>query len=188
MPIKGHGALQLLAAGEDTDRFYLRDVYYLIRGRKRTAGTVKVCLVHGSFFETIPIDQLIRGAFIQALTEALNQPPDDDLIAQLTLLFSKQQFFSRTRSVANASVKLRFRIMTEAKREGNVFDPQQYPDIHDNTLSFIVPYHEKARALHALRDLIASNTSPPLTQLTLVHRLNGPFFALQLPFIQPTPT
>ncbi len=44
-----------------------RDVFYLIRGRKN--GNVKTCLVHGSFFETIKVNDLISQSFYEYLNK-----------------------------------------------------------------------------------------------------------------------
>ena len=55
-------------------------------------------------------------------------------------LFSEQQTFS---SVDDASVRLR-RIMTEVKAGANILNPNQYPQIRDNTLNFAVPCHNDA--------------------------------------------
>ena len=54
-------------------------------------------------------------------------------------LFSEQQTFGRVRDVDDASVKLRFRIMTEVKAGADILKPNQYPRIGDNTLNFAVP-------------------------------------------------
>ena len=57
----------------------------------------------------------------------------------LETLFSEQTSFSRVRNVENASVKLRFRIMTEVKAEGNILNSNKYPEILDDTLNFVLP-------------------------------------------------
>jgi len=43
--------LQMKNSGDDVFSLEERDVYYLVRGQKEKAQ--KICLVHGSFFETI---------------------------------------------------------------------------------------------------------------------------------------
>jgi len=55
--------------------------------------------------------------------------------------FSEQQPFSRTRNIDAASVRLRFSIMTEVKAGANILNPNQYPQIGDNTLNCAVPCH-----------------------------------------------
>ncbi len=52
---------QMEKAGDNIYSLPVRDVFYLVRGKKKTK--VKVCLVHGSFFETTPIENLISQSF-----------------------------------------------------------------------------------------------------------------------------
>ena len=125
---KGHGS-------NDDDT---RNVFYLIRGRDPQAKPFpisKVCLVHGSFFETISKAELIRKAFQLVLNDFSNiniekvdltQPP-------------KQQDFAQSRSVDSAAVKVRFRIMAEVETKANVLRQAHFPQIGDNTLSFMLP-------------------------------------------------
>lgn len=54
-------AQQMLAAGDAILTLPLRDVFYLIRGKKK--DKTKVCLVHGSFFETVATGDLISQSF-----------------------------------------------------------------------------------------------------------------------------
>ena len=45
---------QMEAAGEDVFALPIREVYYLCRGRKDS--NTKICLIHGSFFETVKVE------------------------------------------------------------------------------------------------------------------------------------
>src|SRR5688572_13015947 len=56
---------QMEMAGDNINSLLIRDVYYLIRGKKK--GKNKVALVHGSFFETIKSSELISQSFSQVL-------------------------------------------------------------------------------------------------------------------------
>ncbi len=47
----------------------------------------------------------------------------------LISIFSEQESFSKVRNVDKASVKLRFRVMTEVKAEGNILNSNKYPEI-----------------------------------------------------------
>jgi hypothetical protein len=90
--------LQMQNAGDDVFSLEERDVYYLIRGRRQ--GHQKVCLVHGSFFETISTQELIRQSFAQVLDEKLaGTDVSDDVKEQLGDVFSEQENFSRVRNV-----------------------------------------------------------------------------------------
>jgi hypothetical protein len=131
---------QMEEAGNDIFLLPVRDVYYLVRGRKR--NQVKVCLVYGSFFETISIGSLISQSFSQVLEERLKESGteiSEQLKHAMVHIFSQQQNFSKVRNIEKASVKLRFRIMTEVKTEGNILNSKKYPEIKDDTLNFVLP-------------------------------------------------
>jgi hypothetical protein len=179
--------LQMTKAGDDVYSLPERDVFYLVRGRKQ--NHVKVCLVHGSFFETISPDQLIQQAFAQVFDESASggqlQMTEEER-AKLVALFSQRETFSKVRDVQKASVKLRFRIMTEAKAEGNILNTRKYPQIVDDTLNLLVPYHTEAEQQH-----IGAHTLHTLGQaayshlkvFVLRHLLNGPFLVFQSPLV-----
>ncbi len=137
---------QMKAAGNNVNSLPEREVFYLVRGKNKRKDAQKVVLVHGSFFETVSKEELISQSFLQVLEERLNEKDirvKSELKVLLTSLFSKQENFSKVRNVDKASVKLRFRIMTEIKAEGNILNPKKYPSILDNTINFIVPYHSE---------------------------------------------
>ena len=105
---------QMEKAGNNIFSVPIRQVFYLIRGRKQSK--IKVCLTHGKFFETVPVETLISESFGQALEERLNEIGESlsgAMRHKLLRIFSEQHTFSRTRNVDDASVRLRFRIMTE---------------------------------------------------------------------------
>ncbi len=173
--------LQMRNAGDDVFSLEERDVYYLFRGRK--AGHQKICLVHGSFFETIEVKELIRRSFAQVLDEKLassNISIEDR--ERLASVFSEQEDFSRVRNVDEASVKLRFRVMTEVKPEGNILNPRQYPEITDDSLNFVIPYHseeEKQGILQKMETVVVKNGMKNFKVFDLKHPLNGWFVVFQ---------
>ncbi len=80
---------QMQEAGDDVFSLEERDVYYLVRGQKK--GHHKICLVHGSFFETLSTDELVRQSFGQVLDEELSGKNIPENMKQtLKLLFSNQ--------------------------------------------------------------------------------------------------
>lgn len=175
---------QMTNAGDDVFSLEERDVYYLVRGRKGNAQ--KICLVHGSFFETISTDELIRQSFGQVLDEKLaGSSVSDEVKEQLSAIFSEQEDFSRVRNVGRASVKLRFRILTEVKPEGNILNPKQYPEIRDDSLNFIVPYHseeEKVAVLEKMEVVMGKPGMKKFKTFPLKHPLNGWFIVFQVSF------
>lgn len=176
---------QMEMAGNDIFSLPVRDVYYLIRGRK--SGHTKVCLVYGSFFETISVGNLISDSFSQVLDERLReggQEISEGLRQTLISLFSQQQNFSRVRSVDKASVKLRFRIMTEVKSEGNILNTNKYPEIRDDTLNFVLPFHDEKeeKDIHSkLRLVFNSKELGAFSIIKIKHHFNGYFIVIQTP-------
>lgn len=178
---------QMLQAGDDILSLPIRQVFYLIRGR--SGPNVKVCLGHGKFFETVPVSTLISESFGQALEERLDELGisfSASMKQKLLNLFSEQETFSKTRNVENASVKLRFRVMTEVKAGGNILNPNQYPDVKDNTLNFAVPYHgneEKELYIYRMKTAFGQMDVMELFSrvkiFTLQHHFNGPFLNFQ---------
>lgn len=174
--------LQMKQSGDDVYSLEERDVYYLVRGRRK--GHQKICLVHGNFFETIDTKELIRQSFTQVLAEKLSGTNvSDEVREQLGELFSEQEDFSRVRNVEQASVKLRFRVMTEVKPEGNILNPKQYPKIVDDSLNFVSPYHnedEKMMIFQRMESVMGEKGMKLLKTFSLKHPLNGWFTVFQV--------
>lgn len=173
--------LQMKNAGDDVFSLEERDVYYLVRGRRK--GHQKVCLVHGSFFETISTKELIRQSFRQVLDEKLaGTSVSNEVRNQLGEIFSEQEDFSRVRNVEYASVKLRFRVMTEVKPEGNILNSRQYPELPDDTLNFVVPYYdeeERRKIVQRMESVVGKKGMILFKTISLKHPLNGWFFVFQ---------
>lgn len=174
--------VQMRQAGDDVFSLRERDVYYLVRGHRK--GHQKICLVHGSFFETINTGELIRQSFAQVLDEKLaGTDVSEEVKKQLGELFSEQEDFSRVRNVEKSSVKLRFRVMTEVKPEGNILNPKLYPEITDDTLNFVSPYHnenEKIVIFERMESVTGKKGMKSFKTFPLKHPLNGWFIVFQV--------
>jgi len=174
---------QMEKAGNDIFSLPVRDVFYLVRGRKKRH--TKVCLVYGSFFETISVENLISQSFYQVLEERLKESGkeiSDNLKQTLISILSQQQSFSKVRNVERASVKLRFRIMTEVKAEGNILDSRKYPEIKDDTLSFVLPCHNEEQEQNTFKKLGMVFSRRELREFNISkikHHFNGYFLFLQ---------
>jgi hypothetical protein len=174
-------------AGDNILSLPVRDVFYLVRGKSNKQ--IKVCLVHGKFFETVPVPQLISSSFVLALEERMKEIGQEltpEFKIKIQELFDQQETFSKTRTVTKASVRLRFRIMTEVLAEGNLLNNAKYPEIADNTLNFLIPCHspdeeEKQKRLmaNAFDQRGAKGLFKGLRIFTLKHLLNGPFLVFQ---------
>jgi len=184
--IKGESSVikkQMEEAGDDINSLSVRDVYYLIRGKKQ--GNIKILLVHGSFFETIQIGDLISQSFSQVLEERLRQSGlkvNDEVKNTLIAIFSEQENFSKVRTIDKASVKLRFRIMTEVKAEGNILNSKKYPEIADNTINLVIPCHteiDKEIAIKRMSAVFGKNKLDIFKLLKIKHYFNGYFLVFQ---------
>lgn len=176
---------QMEKAGNDIYSLPVRDVFYLVRGRKQ--GNTKVCLVYGSFFETIKTGELISQSFSQIMEERLKESGEEisqELKDKLLSIFSQQENFSKVRDVKKASVKLRFRIMTEVKAEGNILDSKKYPEIKDNTLNLILPCRDDKEDKDTLEKAELVFNKSGLKQFDIFkikHHFNGYFRVFQMP-------
>jgi hypothetical protein len=176
---------QMTEAGNNIHSLPLREVYYLVRGKSR--GKTKVCLVSGAFFETISIENLISSSFQQVIEESLTDK-NNELSAEtkqiLETIFSKQDNFSKVRNVDKASIKLRFRIMTEVKAEGNILNTKKYPEILDNTLNFLLPIYSKndeTEILNRMNIVFSNKEMNNISIKKLKHHFNGFFIVFQIP-------
>ncbi|MCI0496124.1 hypothetical protein L0Z72_14050 [candidate division KSB1 bacterium] len=177
---------QMEEAGDDIFSSPVREVYYLVRGKKNQ--NTKICLVNGSFFETVSIENLISQSFSQVLDERLRESGQEipkEFQQTLTSIFSQQQNFSKVRNIEKASVKLRFRIMIEVKAEGNILNPKKYPEIKDNTLNFILPCHSADDEKNNFTRLKIAFNPEELSTFSIFkikHHFNGHFLVVQRPF------
>lgn len=174
---------QMFEAGDDVFSLPEREVFYLVRGKKQEK--CKITLVHGSFFETIDVKDLIAKSFNQVLQESIDRTQtvlDEKTKEILETIFSEQSSFSRVRNVENASVKLRFRIMTEVKAEGNILNPRKYPEILDNTLNLVFPSPaEETDNLNfdKMRIVFGENIADLFHIFHIKHHFNGNFLVFQ---------
>lgn len=174
---------QMEEAGDNILSLPVRDVYYLVRGRK--GQKTKVCLVYGSFFETITIENLISQSFSQVLDERLKEigkDISDESKKILISIFSHQQNFSKIRNVEKASVRLKVWITAEVKAEGNILNPKKYPEIMDDTLNFILPCHddeEEKEVRHKLNLVFEPTELKRFNIFKIKHHFNGHFLVLQ---------
>lgn len=179
-----HGSVfkQMQDAGDDVFSLEVRDVYYLIRGRKK--GYQKICLVHGSFFETIPAEDLVGETFSQVVDEELNDPEiTDGIKGKLKKALSRQDIFGRVRSVEKASVSMRFRVLVEVKPQANILNSNQYPEILDDTFNFVSPFYteeEKEKLVFNMKSVMGIEHMKKLRTLEIKHPLNGWFLVFQV--------
>ena len=174
---------QMEEAGNDIYSLPLRETFYLVRGKKNKH--VKVCLVSGAFFETISVENLISNSFQQVLEDNLkdsNIKINQDIRNLFQKLFSEQENFSKVRTVEKASVKLRFRVMTEVMAEGNLLNSKRYPEILDDSLNFLFPVYskeEEKEVIHKFNLVFSKKEQKEFKIFKVKHHFNGYFLAFQ---------
>ena len=168
---------------QSTDEYLLeeRDVYFLVRGRKDNHQ--KICLIHGSFFETIDAKELIHQSFIQPLVEKLSGTSDFLPVKEYVETLSiNRESFNRTPNIDKASVNFKFKVTAEIKPVGNILNPKMYPQILDDTLNLAVPYltdEEKLDRESKIRSVMGGQAMKLIKTFSIKHPLNGWFVVFQ---------
>ena len=174
---------QMTEAGNDVYSLPVRDVFYLVRGKKNKH--VKVCLVSGAFFETVSVEKLISNSFQQVLEDNLkdsNVEINQDIKNLFQRVFSEQENFSKVRTVEKASVKLRFRVMTEVMVEGNLLNPKRYPELLDDSLNFLLPFYSKEEEkdiTDKFNSVFSKKEQKEFKIFKIKHHFNGYFLVFQ---------
>ncbi len=112
-----------------------RHCFYLICTHRRSSHEVRISLVEGSFFETVPKRELLQRVWEQILSES--GVPEEQKQQLLPLLSQLEQaVIARSRHIEGASVKPRFRIMAEVESDANLH--ASYPEISGRTVNLII--------------------------------------------------
>jgi hypothetical protein len=113
---------------------YPRRCFYLVRTHRRSSDNVRISLVEGSFFETVPKTELLRRVWEQILNESgVPEEQKQQLLPLLSQL--KQAVIARSRHIEGASVKPRFRIMAEVESDANL---HVYSEISRRTVNLVI--------------------------------------------------
>lgn len=112
-----------------------RRCFYAIRTFAGDPVECRLSIVDGAFFETIPHDQLLEQAFRELLVgEASVEPCTAHAVAKLLARVDRKDI-ARTRHIPNASIKPRFRVMSEVHSEGN---PHEYEAICPRSVNLVL--------------------------------------------------
>ena len=101
-----------------------RRCFYLVR-TKKGSPKVKVSIVDGSFFETVPKEHLFYQMFLQVLRAHVEKKkleiPEEKLkeVEEVLKCITDQTIIAGSKIIEKASVKPRLRIMAEVHSEGN---------------------------------------------------------------------
>lgn len=137
-----------------------RSCFYFIRTDSKNPSAVRLSLVEGSFFETVPKNVLLKAVWSQILARtSLTEQQRDELVEPLSRL--EQGDIAKSRSIEKASIKPRFRIMAEAHSEGN---PHRYAEIDARTLNLILKLPESQNEEWA-KTLFAAEGAEPIREI-----------------------
>ncbi|MBC8521799.1 MAG: hypothetical protein H8D26_07420 [Methanomicrobia archaeon] len=169
-----------------SERFYHtfeRRCFYLVRTHAGKDDKVKISIVDGSFFETLPKEHLIYQMFLNILRAHIEKkeikiPPET--LTQLEKALSQvtdQTIIASSQIIEKASVRPRLRIMAEVHSEGNPHS-SFYPEVSERSLNFIAgaPAYKKELA-EAISQKI-----PEIEVFTIRHRRNGEHGVFQFLF------
>jgi len=150
-----------------------RRCFYLIRTH-RESEKVKVSLVDGSFFETVPKEHLFYQMFLNVLRQHLEKKKIE--ISRETLKeveealshVTDQTIIASSQIIEKASVRPRLRIMAEVHPEGNPHS-KFYPEITEGSLNLIFQPSSEVKELE--KQLSAH--IPEIEVFSIFHKRNG---------------
>lgn len=166
-----------------TDESYFkfeRKCLYLIRTYRETEK-VKVSLVDGSFFETIPKEHLFYQMLMNTLRAHLEKkrieiaPETLKKAAEAFSYMNDQTIIAQSQTIEKASVKPRLRIMAEVHPEGNPHS-QHYPKITEGSFNLILQLTPEVKELE--KEL--SSLTPEIEVFSIFHKRNGEHRVFQL--------
>lgn len=120
-----------------------RRCFYLVRTHKEKINRVKISIIEGSFFETVPKNHLIHQIFLKIFQDHVAKKQiviSDDLIREIEKVLSKitdQTIIAASQIIKGASIKPRLRIMAEVHPEGNPHS-KHYSEISEQTFNLIL--------------------------------------------------
>jgi len=150
-----------------------RKCLYVIRTHKESEK-VKVSIVDGSFFETIPKEHLIYQMLMNILRGHLEKKKIEispNTIKNVEEAFSHitdQTIIAQSQTIEKASVKPRLRIMAEVHSEGNPHS-KHYPEITEGSFNLILQSSPEVKELE--KEL--STRIPEIEVFSIFHKRNG---------------
>lgn len=168
------------------ERFYYtfeRKCFYLVRTHAGKDDKVKISVVDGSFFETIPKDHLIYQMFLNVLRTHMEKKeikiPHKTLkqIENSLSRITDQTIIASSQNIDGASVRPRLRIMAEVHSEGNPHS-SFYPEISERSFNFII------KASDCRKEIVEqiSRRIYKIKTFTINHKRNGEHMVFQYGF------
>jgi hypothetical protein len=123
-----------------------RDCFYLVRTMRDNPKECRISVVQGTFFETIPNEQLLRSLWQEVLQQA-NIPEEQQQQVLDYLARLERDEIAQSRLIEGASVKPRLRIMSEVVSDAN---PHLYKPISARTVNLILKAPDEDAGLDVL--------------------------------------
>ena len=184
--INGNNLVSRIAAVKDgefalDERYFKfqRRCFYLIRTH-RGSKKVKVSIVDGSFFETVPKEHLFYQMFLNVLHAHLRKKkieiPQETLekVEDALSHITDQTIIAGSQIIERASVRPRLRIMAEVHPEGNPHS-RFYPEITEGSFNLILQSLPQTKELE--KEL--SVHIPEVEVLSVHHKRNGEHIVFQ---------
>ncbi len=111
-----------------------RPCFYLVRTQAKNDDKVRISLIEGSFFETLPKEQLLAQVWDQVLDAGGVTPADRPHLVEL-LASLEQSEIARSREIKQASVKPRLRLMAEVHHDAKL---HSYAEIKPRTVNLVI--------------------------------------------------
>jgi hypothetical protein len=111
-----------------------RDCFYLVRTKNKNQDACRLSIVQGTFFETIPNQELLKSLW-KDLLEQSGVPIEQhkEILDYLAKLERNQ--IAESRVIERAAIKPRLRIMSEVVADAN---PHRYQEIGERTVNLIL--------------------------------------------------
>ena len=170
-------------SSENAYRTFERRCFYLVRTHADREDNVKLSVVDGSFFETVPKEHLIYQMFLNILHDHLEKkeikiPPDTlNQIEKALSCVTDQSIIAASQIIEKASVRPRLRIMAEVHSEGNPHS-NFYPEISERSINLII----EASSCDEKVAKVISQKIPDLKIFTIDHKRNGKHITFQYKF------
>jgi hypothetical protein len=172
-------------ASDKSHRIFQRRNFYLVRTYKDDDEKIKISIVDGSFFETVPKEHLIYQMFLNILRGHLEKRDikiPSEIIKQIEEALSyitDQTIIAASQTIENASVRPRLRIMAEVHTEGNPHS-SIYPEISERSVNLIIQLSAYEKEIMEL----ISNEVSDVKIFSIKHKRNGEHLVFQYKFFQ----
>ena len=158
-----------------------RRCFYLVRTNKKKPDRIKVSIIDGSFFETIPKKEVLSKMFQNILREHIDNKEFDlsnEMQKKVEEVFShltNQTLIAWSQPIEGASIKPRLRVMAEVNKEGNPHNSKNYPEIVEGSVNLILQSNDQIQNLKKF----LSTKIPEIHICTIEHKNDGEYIVFQ---------